>query len=114
MNPNIDTAYWWLTASTVPLWVWAFACNFVAARHGVIEGVKIRAASATLALIYLAATLLLLFSDLDPAGWSDVLRGLQWITIPVVWVAPARWSVRVAERIRETDRKVSDRYDGEM
>ena len=114
INSNIDPAYWWLTALTLPLWCRAIVWNVRAAHIGVVEGVKIRAATAVLAAIYLTGNLVLLFTDVAPANWSDVMRGFQLLSIPLVWEAPARLSVRMGEKIRETDRKVVDRYDGEF
>jgi hypothetical protein len=110
MNPHIDPVYWWLTASTLPLWLAAIWCNVVAVHGGVLEAVKLRAATAMLAVIYFVATVVLLFSDINPAAWSDALRGLQWLTLPIVWVAPAHMSVRMATKIREADTRLVDRH----
>ena len=35
INPNIDVAYWWLTAATLPLWAWAVWWNVDATLNGV-------------------------------------------------------------------------------
>ena len=111
INHNIDPAYWWLTFATVPMWGCAAYWNFRATRYGVTESVRIRAATAVLALIYLTGNLVLLFTDVLPAGWSDVMRGFQLLSIPIVWTAPARFSVQMADRIREADRRVVEKYD---
>jgi hypothetical protein len=109
VNPHIDPVYWWLTAATVPLWVSAVVWNWRAVRGGVLEGVPLRAATGCLATIYLAANLYLLFSDVAPQAWSDLLRGLGLLAIPIVWELPARFSVRMADRIRAADRRVEQR-----
>lgn len=109
INPNIDAAYWWLTFATVPMWGCALWWNIKAVKLGVVEGVRIRAATATLVLIYLVGQCVLLFSTVDPAGWSDVMRGFQLLSIPVVWTAPARMSVQMADRIREAARRAHER-----
>lgn len=115
INPNIDPAYWWPTAATLPLWCRALWWNVKASRFGIVEGVRLRTATAALALIYLLANAYLLFSTVSPAAWSDVMRGFQMLTIPIVWELPARLSVRMGDRIREVDRKVVIRYDdGEL
>lgn len=110
MNPHIDPVYWWLTASTLPLWLVAIWSNVVAVHGGVLESVKTRAATAALACIYFVATVVLLFSTINPADWSDLLRGLQWLTLPIVWIVPARLSVQMARKIREVDARLVDRH----
>lgn len=115
INPNIDDpTYWLLTALTLPLWGWAIRWNIDATLNGVVEGVKMRAATAALAIIYLVANCVLLFSTVSPGAWSDVMRGFQLLTIPIVWVLPARMSVRMADKIRETHRRAIEKYDGEL
>ena len=113
VNPNIDPIYWWLTAIALPLWIHAIYWNWRAVRSGVIEGVKLRAATATLAALYLAANCILLFTDISPAAWSDFVRPLMLLSIPIVWAAPAKFSVEMAERIRNADRRAYEKYDGE-
>ena len=114
INPNIEPAYWWLSALTLPLWALAIWWNADATLNGVVEGVRMRAATTVLAIIYLVANSVLLFSTVKPGAWSDVMRGVQVLTIPIVWVLPARMSVRMAEKIRNADRRVVEKYDGEL
>jgi hypothetical protein len=114
INPNIEPSYWWLTALTLPLWGWAIWWNIDATLRGIVEGVKMRAATSVLSVIYLVANCVLLFSTVSPGAWSDVMRGFQLLTIPIVWVLPARMSVRMADKIRETDRRAIEKYDGEL
>lgn len=114
INPNIDPTYWWLSALTLPLWGWAIWWNIDATLRGVAEGVKMRAAMSVLATIHLVASCVLLFSTVKPGAWSDVMRGFQLLTIPIVWVLPARMSVRMADRIREAHKRVIEKYDGEL
>lgn len=109
INPNIDAAYWWLTFATVPMWGCALWWNVKAAKLGVVEGVKIRAATSVLALIYLVGQCVLLFSTVNPAAWSDVMRGFQLLSIPIVWTAPARMSVQMADRIRDAAKRAQER-----
>jgi hypothetical protein len=110
MNPHIDPVYWWLTFATLPLWLAAVWCNVDAVRHGVLEAVKVRAATAALALIYFVANVVLLFSHVNPATWSDLLRGVGTLAIPIVWVAPARMSVRIGAKIRDADARLVERH----
>lgn len=110
MNPNIDAGYWWLTAITLPLWVSAVWWNLRAVRHGVAEGVRIRAATAVLAAIYLAGNVTLLFTDVNPAAWS--MRGFMLLSIPIVWELPARLSVRMGDRLRDVSSRTVDREEG--
>jgi hypothetical protein len=110
LNPHIEPAYWWLTAITVPLWALAVFWNVAAARCGVAEGVRLRAATAALALVYMAANITLLFSTVNPARWSDLLRGVSIAALPVVWIQPARLSVRMARKIREADARLHGRH----
>ena len=110
MNPHIDAVYWWLTAVTLPLWLAAIWCNVAAVRHGVLEAVKLRAATAVLAAIYFVGTTVLLFTDVNPASWSDVLRGVQILSVPIAWVLPARMSVQMARTIREADARLIERH----
>lgn len=114
INPNIEPSYWWLTALTLPLWGWATWWNIDATLRGTVEGVKMRAATSVLSVIYLVANSVLLFSTVSPGAWSDVMRGFQLLTIPIVWVLPARMSVRMADKIRETHRRAIEKYDGEL
>jgi hypothetical protein len=109
INPHIPAEYWWLTFATLPMWACALWWNIAATRTGVFEGMKIRAATAALALVYLAGNCVLLFSHVNPARWSDVMRGFMLLSIPIVWTAPARLSVRMAHRIREADARVVER-----
>ena len=110
MNPHIDPVYWWLTFATLPLWLAAIWCNVVAVHGGVLETVKLRAATAMLACIYFVANVVLLFSNINPATWSDLLRGIGVLAVPIVWVLPARMSVRMALKIREADSRLVDRH----
>lgn len=114
INPNIEPVYWWLSALTLPLWALAIWWNADATLNGVVEGVRMRAATTVLSIIYLVANCVLLFSTVKPGAWSDVMRGFQLLTIPIVWVLPARMSVRMAEKIRGADRRVVEKYDGEL
>jgi hypothetical protein len=52
----------------------------------------------------------LLFSNINPATWSDLLRGIGVLAVPIVWVLPARMSVRMASKIREADSRLVDRH----
>ena len=110
-NPSIDPVYWWLTALTLPLWLHALVWNVRATRHGVLEGVRMRAATAVLSVVYLVGNAVLLFTDVDPARWSDVMRGFMVLSIPIVWSLPAMLSVRMAHLIRATDAKLVERHD---
>lgn len=112
MNPHIDPSYWWVTFATLPMWACAVWWNVVATKHGVVEGVKLRAATATLAIIYLVGNVVLLFSHVDPRAWSDVMRGFQLLSIPIVWTQPARFSVKMADKIRGADRRTRERLNG--
>lgn len=114
INPNIDPSYWWMTLLALPLWGLAIWWNIDATLRGVAEDVRMRAATATLSVIYLVANCVLLFSTVSPGAWSDVMRGFQLLTIPIVWILPARMSVKTAERIRDTDKRVIEKYDGEL
>lgn len=114
INPNIEPVYWWLSALTLPMWAWAIWWNADATLNGVVEGVKMRAATTVLSVIYLVSNCVLLFSTVLPSDWSDVMRGFQLLTIPIVWVLPARMSVRMADKIREADKRVVEKYDGEL
>jgi hypothetical protein len=109
INRNIDPSFWWLTALTLPLWLAAVGVNIHAARHGIVELARVRAATAMLALIYFVAQCVLLFSTVQTATWSDIMRGVQFVTIPVVWILPAAMSLKMARRVRETDRKLRAR-----
>lgn len=113
MNPHIDPVYWWLTALTLPLWLHALWWNVAATRHGVLETVRMRAATSMLALIYFVGACVLLFSNVNPARWSDVMRGVGVIALPVVWSLPAMLSVRMGDKIRATNKKIIDRHDME-
>lgn len=114
INPNIEPVYWWLSALTLPLWALAIWWNADATLNGVAEGVRMRAATTVLSIIYLVANCVLLFSTVKPGAWSDVMRGVQLLTIPIVWVLPARMSVRMADKIRDADRRVVEKCDGEL
>lgn len=111
INPNIEPVYWWLTAATIPMWVCALYWNVCATHQGVTESVKIRAATSVLAAIYLVGNLVLLFTDVPPGGWSDVMRGFMLLSIPIVWTQPAKFSVRMAHRIRKVDVRSRDLFD---
>jgi hypothetical protein len=111
MNPHIEAVYWWLTAATLPLWGLAIFWNVAAAMCGVAEAVKVRAASAALAIVYFAANVVLLFTHVNPARWSDLMRGVAILAIPIVWVIPARLSVKMAQRIRNADLRLRERHD---
>lgn len=114
INPNIEPTYWWMTFATLPLWGWAIWWNVDATLNGVAEGVKMWAATSVLAIIYFVANCVLLFSTVAPGDWSDVMRGSQLLTIPIVWVLPARMSVRMADKIREADKRVIEKFDGDV
>lgn len=109
VNENLEATYWWMTALTLPLWLRAIWWNIAAARSGVAELVKLKAATAALALIYFVANCVLLFTDILPGDWSNIMRGFQLLSIPIVWELPGKKSVRLADRIRKTDARLLDR-----
>lgn len=109
INENLEPAYWWLTAISLPLWLRAIWWNVAAAHGGVAELVKLKAATAVLAIIYFVANCVLLFTNIFPGDWSNVMRGFQLLAIPIVWELPGKKSVRLADRIRKTDARLVEK-----
>lgn len=89
------------------------ALNWQAARVGLLRFRTVHAAIATIALLYVAGYLWLLFGNVDPARWSSTLRGLSMVAWVVVWLLPAAMSVRMNRELHTAIRdRLSDDREG--
>jgi hypothetical protein len=94
MNSHLDTFTLALTAVVTVLAFVAVVVNIWSAYEGAPEAFVTRWCIAALAFVTSVAYLVLLLSEVDPQGWSTVMRGVALVTWPVVWMLPAFASVR--------------------
>lgn len=82
-------------------WTWRGAREAVAAMRPVY------AAVCTLAFLYLLSYLFIIFTNVDELKWSYWVRGLVIVAWVVVWAAPARRSIKIAN---ELNKAVMERF----
>lgn len=87
--------------------------NVVAARVGIAGMRSARAMVAGLAVLYIAAYLVLVISDVQAAQWSSLMRGVSIVVWLVVWTNPARRSIELWGRVpgdahRTASQRVAD------
>lgn len=83
-------------------WTWRAAREAVAAMRPVY------AAVCALAVLYLISYLVIIFTSVDELRWSYWVRGLAVVAWVVVWAAPARRSIKIADKLNQT---VMERFE---
>ena len=76
-------------------WTWRGAREAVAAMRPVY------AAVCTLAFLYLLSYSFIIFTNVDELKWSYWVRGLAIVAWVVVWAAPARRSIKIANELNK-------------
>lgn len=84
--------------------------NVKASKNGVFSKTMHKVAS--LAGVYFVAYCILLFSEINPAHWSSIFRGLAVLVWWYVWILPARsWYKEGHGVSKELENKIYERID---
>lgn len=105
MNPHLPAYELIVAGVSLALALAAWTLNTFAAYRSGIMWRPWHAAVAILAAVYSAGYAWLLFSDVDPAIWSGILRNAGLITWPVVWITPA---ILARQQVQEVHRRLRE------
>lgn len=102
MNPHLSALDVVLTWVVSCLAATAGVVQLMGRRVSQLQFRTLQASTAALAFAFAAAYQFLLWSDVRPAGYQTLLRGMGLVAWPLVWIGPVWLRLRLVPHVAES------------